>query len=185
MHAHRRSMPGLLMLCAALALAGCGEPRGPEVATAKSPAATAGPAESPATAKAPAKESDYDKALRYTRCMTEHGEEMDDPVEGVALPFSGKNRSKTTAWIALPEAFHKCKHLMPATWPVKMDPKDLARERPFVECLRKHGIDAPEPDANGMVRYPTDTSYQAEPEFEAAVAACRHLIDDPAVGAEQ
>jgi hypothetical protein len=175
-----RSIMGPLLLGAVVALAGCSDTRGPEVATAQS-AATAAPGGGPATT--PVKVSDYDKALLYTRCMNQHGEQMDDPVEGKPLPITGTNHGGGDSFSAGPNAFLECKHLMPATWPVQVDPKDLARERPFVECLRKHGIDTPEPDANGMVRYPADPTTVFRPEYEAAEAACRHLVDDPAIRA--
>jgi hypothetical protein len=50
---------------------------------AKSPASAA-----PTGARAitPTPETAYDKALRYTRCMNDHGEKMDDPVAGSPCP---------------------------------------------------------------------------------------------------
>ena len=51
--------------------------------------------------------------------------------------------------------------------------------------MRENGIPVPEPDANGIVREPTDYSWQSTPEYEAAVARCRHLVDDPANDAQE
>jgi hypothetical protein len=47
------------------------------VATAQAP--TSVPFGAPVTSPS-AKESDYNEALRYTRCMKDHGEDMADPV---------------------------------------------------------------------------------------------------------
>ena len=182
MRARRGPSPALFTLCAVLALSGCSQPRTPEVATAESPAAAQpdqGPATTATATAKPGKETDYDKALRYTRCMNEHGEQMDDPVEGKPLPLMGKNHTGGGGFQKVPEAFDKCKRFMPATWPVKADPKDLARERPYGECMRKHGIDYPQPDADGMVHYPTDPTTLGRPDYQAADAACRHLVEDP------
>jgi hypothetical protein len=173
-----RSIIGALMLGVLVTSAGCSETRGPEVATAKSPAA-AEPGGGPAPATPSSKESDYDKALRYTRCMNEHGEKMDDPVEGEHLPIIGSNHAGGGV-MQVPEAYEKCKHLMPATWPVKVDPKYIAVQRAYGNCMRQHGIDYPEPDANGMMHYPTDLSTLGRPDYQAADAACRHVIDEAA-----
>jgi len=174
----RRTAAAALTLCASLALAGCDQARGPEVATATSPA-TAEPAPASGARSVQPRDKDYDKALRYTRCMNEHGEQMDDPVEGKPLPLMGDNHSDK-GFVQVPEAFEKCRHLMPATWPVKPDPKYLAQERRWGDCMRRHGIDYPEPDANGMVRSPADPAALARPEYQAADAACRYVIDGAA-----
>jgi hypothetical protein len=169
---------GLVAVAVAVASAGCesGDSRRPRVATAQgTPSAAPGQPSPSATA-----ESNYDKALRYTRCMNEHGVEMPDPVEGEPLNMGYVVREGDSQWYTQSKVFELCKHLLPETWPVKVDPKEIARERAFGECLRKHGQHVYEPDANGMIHYPTDNSNQETPEYEAAVRACRHLIDDPA-----
>jgi hypothetical protein len=141
-------------------------------------------AASPPSSQAPL--SDYDKALRFTRCMTEMGVATKDPVVGEMLPihmtFQGgqtpvhseeRGRIHRAAW-------NKCKPLLPATWPVKEDPAQLAKERPFKDCLKRHGIETYEADSNGMVHYPVDLSYLDTPEYRAAEHACRKYYDDSA-----
>jgi hypothetical protein len=178
MRARRRSAAAALTVCAVLALVGCDQTRGPEVATAKSPAAVE-PDPAPGSVSAQRRDRDYDKALRYTRCMNEHGERMDDPVEGKPLPLMGDDHPDK-GFVRVPEAFEKCRHLMPATWPVELDPEFAELERRWGECMRRHGVDYPEPDANGMMRRPADPSVLGRPEYQAADAACRHVIDDAA-----
>jgi len=152
-------------------LAGCSSTETPQVATAQHP--TPPPAVSGAT-PTPAEDSDYDKALRFTRCMTENGAEVPDPVEG--QPLQLVPASKGFQLLSTPE-FEECRHFLPATWPVKADPKEIARQRPWAACMRKHGGKVPElePDANGMVHSPPDPTLQYTPKWRAAEAACRHL----------
>jgi hypothetical protein len=153
--------------------AGCGASDGPKVATAHGPA---GPAPGGTSTPKPAKESDYDKALRYTRCMTENGVKMPDPVEGKPLPLGNSGDS----WQSLSTpAFDECKRFLPATWPVKVDPNEIARHRAWGECMREHGAATPElaPDANGMAHSAPDPTQYYTPEWRAAEAACRYLGD--------
>lgn len=161
----------VLVVAAALVLAGCTAPAAPAVATARSaaPTRTAGPS--------PSAESDYDKALRYTRCMTAHGETVADPVVGQPLPLGRPHQGWYSAGSP---AFVACQQYLPATWPVKVDPEELVKERAFDECLRRHGIEVPQPDADGMVHYPTNLYGKESPQRTAAIEACRRYYDDPA-----
>jgi hypothetical protein len=170
-------------LACALLLAGCGAPEAPKVPTAQQPAPAS------ATAPAPAADTDFDKALRYTRCMTDHGAAHPDPVVGMPLVTynvidlheTGAGAAQTGALIAARrEAHQQCKRFLPTSWPLKEDPAETARSKAFRACLREHGIEANEPDANGMVNYPTDTGFWDTPQYMAAEDACRHLVDDPA-----
>jgi hypothetical protein len=156
--------------------AGCAKAAGPQVPTAAhQPSNPSGVASSPASPT----ESDYDKALRYTRCMTEHGETVPDPVEGKPLPLGGS----TKGWATMSAAFEACRHFLPATWPVKADPDDIARNRPWGECMRQHGVEIPElnPDSNGMVHAPPDPTLYYTPQWRSAEAACRYLNDSATI----
>jgi len=165
---------GPVAVLTAAVLAGCSSTEAPKVATAQRPTTiSAVPGDTPAPAST--KESDYDKALRFTRCMTENGAKIPDPVEGKPLELvpAGGNGFQL---VSTPE-FEKCRHFLPATWPVKADPKVIAQFRPWAACMRKHGGKVPEmePDANGMVHSPPDPALQYTPKWIAAQAACRHL----------
>jgi hypothetical protein len=168
---------------ATLLLGGCATAPAPKVPTAApiTQGASAPPSQVPQEQL-----TDFDKALRYTRCMTELGLPTADPVVGEALPIR-MSFGRDVATDHYEEhaakfraAFNKCKPLLPATWPVKESPAQLAKERPFKECLRRHGIQTYEADENGMVHYPVDPSYSDTPEYQAAENACRHFYDDPA-----
>jgi hypothetical protein len=175
------SLRAKLPLCLAvgLILAGCGHAAAPQVATARS---AAPPHAATPTRSAAAEPTDYDKALRYTRCMTANGAPTADPVAGKALVtinviHVGESAATLKARSA---AFGKCKQYLPTTWPLRVDPADVARSRAFVACVRGRGLSWPEPDANGMAAWPTDPQAMSTPAYDAAIRACRHLYDDPA-----
>ncbi|MEV6925843.1 hypothetical protein AB0M46_15280 [Dactylosporangium sp. NPDC051485] len=179
----------VIVVVAFFGLAACSSsPPTPEVASARQPSASAA-----AGPSAAARETDYDKALRYTRCLTENGAETPDPVEGEPLvtayvvtsgtsvkTYAVTPRTSVETTVARIEAHEKCKQFLPATWPVKVDQAQVKRSRPYFDCMRSHGIDEPVPDENGMVQGRTDPSYRSTPEYQDAVAKCRHLYDDPA-----
>ncbi len=160
-----------------LVLAACQAPAEPEIATAQTPAATPG-----GPSPVPAEETDYDKALRYTRCMTENGSAMKDPVEGVMLD-TGLLWGRDVTVEAMQRhraAWNTCKAFLPRTWPVKLDQAELDRSRDYVLCMRDNGIPEPIADANGIVDQPTGDELYRMPGYDQAVAKCRHLVDDPA-----
>jgi hypothetical protein len=169
-----------LPLLALLLLAGCtSAPPVPKVATAdQHGSAAASAAASPPAARP----TDYDKALAYARCMTGNGVPTPDPVVGEALvTVNTVHRGDTLAMLtAKRDAFAKCKHFLPATWPLRVDPKEEARTGKFVACVREHGVDWPVTGVNGLAPWPTDPGAMSTPEYDAAVQACRHLVDDPA-----
>jgi hypothetical protein len=159
----------------------CGTKQNPKVATARPGPVQQTPGPSAPTASATAS-SDYDKALRYTRCMTANGVPTKDPVEGEELVTVNTIHvgEPAATFETRRTAFGKCKQYLPATWPIKWDPKEIARSQKYVECMKRNGIDQAWPDANGIAQVPTDRSFEASPEYLAAVAKCRHLVDDPA-----
>jgi hypothetical protein len=151
-------------------------------------------------------ETNYDKALRFTRCMNEtleamypgRGHKMPDPVEGKALQtwvtvppdvYQGRAVGAVVddgggGWqIMIPEPFERCKHLLPPMWPVKEDPDDTRRFGAFYDCLRRRGIDVPRADSNGTILSNPNPERTETEEYRAAENACRHLADDPAVKA--
>jgi len=172
---------GWVLLLAAMlttTAAACGAPARPHVATARS---AAPPVPQPGT---PAAETDYDKAQRYTRCMTANGVVTPDPVAGQALVTVNIVHAgdSPAAYDARRAAFAKCRQFLPTTWPLKVDPDETVRTRQFVACARKHGVDWPEADASGLAAWPTDPDAMTGPAYDAAIRACRHLLDDPANG---
>ena len=147
------------------------------MATARGPAVTPTAGATPT----PSADTDEAKALRYTRCMTAHGSVHPDPVVGellvtVNLLQPGEPAGALPARIA---AHEQCKQFLPATWPIRVDPAAIARDHAFAACMAAHGVPLPTPDANNMIQYPTG-SQPVDPAYDPAIAACRHLVDDPA-----
>jgi hypothetical protein len=172
---------GLGCVALVVLLAGCAQAETPHVATAQSSSA---PASTGSPAPSPTKLSDYDKALQYTRCLTAHGAPTDDPVVGVSLTaFNEFGPGVDLDYVnARRHAHELCKQLLPATWPVKLDPAEVARSAKYVDCMVKRGMPEPVPDAQGIINEPTDDSLSSTPGYDAAVAACRYLVDDKANG---
>ena len=171
-----------LGLLAIVASGGCGRAPEKQVATARQATPIGAATPKPGTAATPTPKSDYDKALSYTRCMTANGADTPDPVVGQALvTVNIVHRGDSEAMLeAKQHAFALCKQLLPATWPLKQDTADAAKERPFRDCVRKEGVAWPEPDAAGVSNWPTDPLAMTTPAYDAAIRACRHLLDDPA-----
>lgn len=158
---------------------GCGErPASPGVATAETQAPTSPTA--PAATTPPAL-TDYDKALRYTRCMTENGVPRADPVVGELLLTYGVMSLDMTAegLVQQKKAYEKCEHHLPDTWPLKVDPKEHAKSARFEKCLRDEGIEVPEPDEKGFI-YGSPKVGKLDPKYEAAEAKCRKFYEDKA-----
>lgn len=176
-------MPAAILVAflAVFLVAGCGSP-------AESPAAHVAHADQPPPVRAsparsrPAQASDYDKALAYARCMTANGAPTPDPVVGQALvTVNVVHRGDTVADLeAKKSAFAVCKHLLPTTWPLRLDPKEVARTAKFAVCVREHGVAWPEAKPDGLADWPTDPYALTTPAYEAAIQACRHFVDDPA-----
>jgi hypothetical protein len=99
------------------------------------------------------------------------------PQVATALPSAGV-ASVPPSSVALRESDYD--KFLPATWPIKLDPKEVARSRGYVRCMRKRGIPEPVADENNVVNEPTDNRLFRIPGYEAVVAACRYLVDDPA-----
>jgi hypothetical protein len=167
-----RTLTILAVACAVVAtLAACTEADHPQVATAQSAPAAAAVSSSPSPA-----DSDYDKALKYVRCMNAKGVKLPDPVEGKPLPLlePGANPG-VGGWEPIPPQFQECKHLMPTTWPVKEDPALTVKLRAYRACMHDEGVEVPGPDGNGMVRVPSDLVPSYSFDYVAADGVCKKL----------
>ncbi|REE94970.1 hypothetical protein [Thermomonospora umbrina] len=149
----------------ALGLVGCG---GGGSATAK-----------PSNTQADEKE----RARKFAQCMRTNGVEMEDPDDdggGIMIRrragAGGSARDKE-----FEAAMAKCRqHLPNGGKPPKLSPEDVEAMRKFAKCMREHGVDMPDPGADGgfAMRAKPGGKGGVEPdekEFEAAEKACRHL----------
>ncbi|MGP3964098.1 hypothetical protein ACTWPT_49855 [Nonomuraea sp. 3N208] len=132
-----------------LALAACGGAAAKDdgVASANGGVTSAGPTASPS-----AKADPQEAALKFAKCMREHGIDMPDPkVDGgnfeISLP-RGVTPEKA-------EKAHKaCEHLMESAIPEGEKPsaEDYDQMVKFAQCMREQGIDMPDPKPGEPMR---------------------------------
>jgi hypothetical protein len=127
--------------CALLGGCGSGGDDGNKVASLSEPA-------SPSGAQSSDGKTDEDKMREFAACMREHGIDMKDPETGpngggLSIEVDGKDQDKMKA------ADEACRHLMPnGGKPPKVDAAQLDQLREKAKCLRDHGINVPDPDAD-------------------------------------
>jgi hypothetical protein len=152
----------LLLLLAALCLAGC----------------SSGGGQAPATL---AKTDEIGRAaVQYAQCLRDHGYSVADPTfDQDGLPvFGGDLRGAAVKNEAFDADRRKCAEPLNAAYQAagvtsKKDvkPEDLLG---FTRCMRDHGIDIPDPSADGMLELPK-TMYSS-PAWEPAKQACELLL---------
>jgi hypothetical protein len=162
-----------------------GAPAASGVATLDDPSASGTPSASPsASAMTP-----QDAALAYARCMRENGVEMPDPQ--VTTGANGEIAIEQSAGAAVPKekmaaADATCRHFMTAAGPngprEPLSAEDLDKLLQFAKCMREHGIDMPDPQADGGIIFEQrdgatgPTGPQDDAEFRAAEEACASLL---------
>lgn len=166
-----RAVPMLTTAVAALAalgLAACG--------SSKEPSASAGPAGG---------KPDVDGLVNYARCMRKHGVDMPDPQvsgKGVRMAMRGRPGSEN----AMKRAQEACRSVQGA--PREPSKQELAEARDnalkVAKCMRKHGIDVPDPGSDGAMRVTradadsapatggSNDAPRMDPAFQRALKAC-------------
>jgi hypothetical protein len=170
----------LLALVLVLTAAGCSrKAHGPGVATAGGAAASASPTAS----------LDPQEAQRkFAQCMRDHGVEVGDPDSAggpggpgrITIHASEGAKSGTN----MENALNACQHYLPAGKLATPDPQELEQMRQFAQCMRDHGVDIPDPDANGgglKVQKGTGSGGNVgvspdDPAFKAAMEACKDKL---------
>lgn len=124
------------------------------------------------------------KALKYAQCMRDNGVDMPDPTFGedgsirMGTMALGKD-DDPTVFTAATEA---CKEFRSSS---RFDPDDpkLKEERlEFAQCMREHGVDVSDPDAQG--RTSIDESSVDDKTLDDAMTACGKGGAVPAAPAE-
>ena len=155
----------LLLVLAGTTACGSGPDGGAGVATAggrTAPTASASPSQDP-----------RDAAVAFAKCLREHGVQVADPDDRGTVTLGGDEADER----ALRAAHEACKDKAPA---VGLGPSGgldaAAQERmlKFARCMREHGVDMPDPGADGGVRMEIGRDVDPEDEeFRAAQQACR------------
>jgi hypothetical protein len=164
-----RTQTALLSVLPAVALSvllsGCGSKDQPAASGNKTPGGGA-------NASA---DGDFDKRVKFARCMRENGVEMKDPE-----PQGADGQDQQTMEISDPARFQaalpKCRSLLPNGGAVKMTPEELERQRKFAKCMRDNGIaDFPDPDPDGGA---VQAGHQADDKFLKANETCSAKVGD-------
>jgi hypothetical protein len=117
--------------------------------------------------------SDVDLQLKYAKCMRDNGVDIPDPkADGSGMVVLGGGAdAKSQA------AIDKCKQYLPnGGEPKKMSPEELAAMVKYAQCMRKNGIDMPDPNPNGMTRAQPagDPAHMAK--VDKAAKACEQFM---------
>jgi hypothetical protein len=128
------------------------------------------------SSKAADSKDPQEAALEYARCMREHGVDFPDPVNG---RFEFKVDRTDQRKVA--EAQKACQDILKDSMP-QMTEEQQAEMRDaaldFAKCMRKHGIDMPDPkfpEGGGMLMTMPRGS-ERDPEFKEAQEACQSIL---------
>jgi hypothetical protein len=127
-----------------------------------------------------------EQALKFARCMREHGIQMEDPqTDGgrVAIRINGGGKDKDK----MDKAMKACEKYSPkggGKGAKPISPEDKERMLKHARCMREHGVDMPDPvfDENGggfVKARGGSAGSKGKPDkatLEAADKACRSLL---------
>ncbi|NUP62553.1 MAG: hypothetical protein HOW71_10310 [Nonomuraea sp.] len=128
----------LVVLSLALAACGAAPPKDDGVVSAGG-GGSARPSASPTATM-----SEQEAGVKFAQCMREHGIPMDDPKEGRIMIRMPKDMDPAKA----EKAQKECQPIMDAVvrkGDGTMDPERFDRMVKFAQCMRKHGVDMPDP----------------------------------------
>ena len=162
-----------------LALAGaaaCGR------AAADSGIATAG-GKSSASAHPSASVDPQEQARQFAQCMRDHGVDMPDP-DTAGGPGGSIKITVSGPPGGMDAAMEACKDKLPnGGTPPSLDPQQQEQLREFAQCMRDHGVDMPDPDANSGGLKITKSGGPSsgglspdDPTFQAAQQACQDKL---------
>jgi hypothetical protein len=165
---------GFAVLALALGLtAACGaKAKGPGVASAH------GGGGGNASASPTASVDPEEQSRLFAQCMREHGVDVPDPDPN---QHGGAVRVQSSAGTNIDAAMKACEKYLPTGKMATPDPQTLEKLRQFAQCMRDHGIDMPDPDAqSGGLKIKKSGGPDAfrpdDPAFEAAQKACEDKL---------
>jgi hypothetical protein len=151
---------------------------GPEVASLK-----ANPANIPAAAATPSATAAVadrtDQLRQFAQCMRDRGVDVKDPQPGAALGgIAGMGDGIDRNDPHVIQAFQQCQSKLPnGGQPPRLNPQQVEIFRQFAQCMRDHGIDLPDPTADGGLQAPAGgLGVLQTPAFQAALVACRDKL---------
>jgi hypothetical protein len=127
------------------------------------------------------KKDPEEAALEYTKCMREHGVDMDDPGAGGELRLEVRpgNRKKVEA------AQKACEGLLENARPKLSEEQQAALQEALLacaRCMREHGIDMPDPtfgEGGKMTQqFRKGDVNPDDPKFKEAEKACEPIMEE-------
>ena len=117
-------------------------------------------------------------ALQFAKCMRQHGIDMPDPKvdsEGrMSITINGGRGKLGPDDPKFKEAQQACQKYLPnGGKPAKPSAEQLQKALQFARCMRQHGIDVPDPGADGGIQI--RGSGPDDPKFKAAQQACQQF----------
>jgi hypothetical protein len=175
----RRVLPLTLVLAGVLLTGACAKSSdGPEVASLRAnPADIPVPAVTPSTAAAAGDTTD--QLRNFAQCMRDKGVDVKDPQPGAGLGGAagmGEGINRNDPHVI--QAFQECQSKLPnGGQPPRLNPQQVEIFRQFAQCVREHGVDLPDPTADGGLQAPSGgLAALQSPAFQAALAACRDKL---------
>ncbi len=105
--------------------------------------------------------------LKFAQCMRQHGVDMPDPKGGkMSMMMKKGQEAKMQA------AQNACRQYLPngGQAPSQSDPKMRDQAVKFAQCMRKNGVNVPDPGADGAIKIDGRNVPQAK--MQAAQKAC-------------
>ena len=123
-------------------------------------------------------------ALKFARCMRQHGVNVPDPgTHGeISVRIGPGDKAKADA------AQKACGHYLRSLARQSASPAQIQRMRDaalkYARCMRSHGVDFPDPKfkSGGMMQFGGPGLNPNDPSFKAADKACRGLMPGPKGG---
>lgn len=123
------------------------------------------------TKKTDTKKTDEDQALEHRKCLREHGLDVPEPKpgeDGRGMTINGGGKSKET----MEKAFKACQDKAAGGGIKEITQAEKDKMLAFARCMRKNGIDMPDPKFEGGMAQAPSIQQKDMKKFEKANAAC-------------
>jgi hypothetical protein len=117
-------------------------------------------------------------ALKFAKCMRAHGVDMPDPTPGGGIRIGGPDMSPQDQQ-KMEDAQKACQKILEKVRPPELSEEDQQKFKEqaleFARCMRKHGIDMPDPQfqgGGGMTQRLDEGADPNSQRFQDAQKAC-------------
>ncbi|MFD5188138.1 hypothetical protein ACFWMU_08235 [Streptomyces sp. NPDC058357] len=117
------------------------------------------------------KKTEEDQALEHRTCLREHGLDVAEPKpgeDGRGITIGGGGKSKKE----MEKAFKACQDKAVGGGPKELTQAQKDKMLAFARCMRKNGIDMPDPKFDGGMAQAPAMEQKDMKKFEKANAAC-------------